>query len=337
MPLPLIPIVLGGVAAAGTAIGAYKGGKAIKDNSKAKKLNAEANDIIEDAKSSLSCARTKSKKALEDLGNKKLAVCQTSVKSFVELFEQIKNVELQESVGLQELSKFRIDKQAIADFRKISILATSFAAGVLSGTIAGGAVAFGAYSSAGVLATASTGTAIASLHGIAATNATLAWFGGGSLAVGGWGMAAGTWVLGGLVAGPALAVVGVVMGAKASKNLDCAYSNVAKAREVREEINVLVTACNGIAKRAALFNKILIKLDLMFVRTLNLLNYVIQAEGKNFAEYSPSAKRTVAKAVSTAQAVKAILDTPLLDDTGKLTDESAKVAKLICEKCQIEA
>ena len=103
MPLPLIPIVLGGVAAAGTAIGAYKGGKAIKDNSKAKKLNAEANDIIEDAKSSLSCARTKSKKALEDLGNKKLVVCQTSVKSFVELFEQIKNVELQDSVGLQEL------------------------------------------------------------------------------------------------------------------------------------------------------------------------------------------------------------------------------------------
>ena len=75
MPLPLIPIALGALGAGGIATGLYKGGKALRDNSKAKKLNAEATDIIEEAKSSLSCARTKSKKALEDLGNKKLAVC----------------------------------------------------------------------------------------------------------------------------------------------------------------------------------------------------------------------------------------------------------------------
>ena len=45
---------------------------------------------------------------------------------------------------------------------------------------------------------ASTGTSIASLSGAAATNATLAFFGGGSLAAGGLGMAGGTAVLGGL-------------------------------------------------------------------------------------------------------------------------------------------
>ncbi len=43
--------------------------------------------------------------------------------------------------------------------------------------------------------TASTGTAISSLSGAAATNAATAWLGGGALAAGGGGMAAGAAVL----------------------------------------------------------------------------------------------------------------------------------------------
>ena len=42
---------------------------------------------------------------------------------------------------------------------------------------------------------ASTGTLISTLSGAAASNATLAWLGGGSLAAGGGGIAAGTMVL----------------------------------------------------------------------------------------------------------------------------------------------
>lgn len=48
--------------------------------------------------------------------------------------------------------------------------------------------------------TASTGTAIAALHGAVQTNAALAWLGGGALAAGGGGMAAGKAVL--ALAGP---------------------------------------------------------------------------------------------------------------------------------------
>ena len=44
--------------------------------------------------------------------------------------------------------------------------------------------------------TASTGTAISSLSGVAARNATLAWLGGGTLAAGGLGIAGGAIVLG---------------------------------------------------------------------------------------------------------------------------------------------
>lgn len=57
--------------------------------------------------------------------------------------------------------------------------------------------------------TASTGAAISSLSGVAATNASLAWLGGGSLAAGGGGMAAGATVLTG---GVALAAVAASAG-----------------------------------------------------------------------------------------------------------------------------
>ena len=47
----------------------------------------------------------------------------------------------------------------------------------------------------GALGTASTGTAISTLSGAAASNATLAWLGGGALAAGGGGIVVGTAVL----------------------------------------------------------------------------------------------------------------------------------------------
>ncbi|WP_122095338.1 hypothetical protein [Rahnella sp. Larv3_ips] len=77
--------------------------------------------------------------------------------------------------------------------------------GVLSmgfGGVVGGSMALGAWALVSAIGTASTGTAIGALSGVAATNATLAWFGGGALAAGGAGMSGGMLVLGGIVAAP---------------------------------------------------------------------------------------------------------------------------------------
>ncbi|MGI2258817.1 hypothetical protein [Shewanella sp. GXUN23E] len=70
------------------------------------------------------------------------------------------------------------------------------------GGVVGGASAVGAWAIVSLVGSASTGTAIATLSGVAASNATLAWFGGGALAAGGAGMAGGAAVLGGIVALP---------------------------------------------------------------------------------------------------------------------------------------
>lgn len=88
------------------------------------------------------------------------------------------------------------------------------------GGLAGGTLALGAWAVVSVVGSASTGTAIAGLSGVAATNATLAWFGGGALAAGGAGMSGGMMVLGGIVAAPMVYFAAKGSYAKAEKVKD---------------------------------------------------------------------------------------------------------------------
>ena len=110
---------------------------------------------------------------------------------------------------------FETDFEEIAFHKKDFLLSEEFArkdleaarqsvTGAGAGFTAGAAVASMAPTAAMWVATtfgtASTGTAISTLSGAAATNATLAWLGGGALAAGGGGTAAGTALL--AMAGP---------------------------------------------------------------------------------------------------------------------------------------
>ena len=329
MAIPLIPVVLGASSAAAAIYGLFKGGKAISDNNEADDVNSRARSLQENLTIYLKQARDMSTRALSRLGDKKLHVYESPVRMFVTLFDMIKNIQLAESEGMDELGKFKIDKQNFEHLKEISALAESFAKGTLSGTIAGGAVAFGAYGAAGALATASTGTAIAGLSGAAATNATLAFFGGGSLAAGGLGMAGGMAVLGSVVAGPALAVMGAVMGAKASENLDNAYSNMAKAEKAEEEVNTLVSMCNAIAKRSDMISLVLIKLNKLAEPMMAEFDRIIRTEGVDYKAYSEASKRNIAALLSTMQATKAIFDTALLTKKGGLTPASKKVLSAV--------
>lgn len=108
----------------------------------------------------------------------------------------------------------KISPEQLAVWEGVSLQAVDVLKGMATSLGAGVGAASAIYGLAGAIGTASTGTAIATLSGAAATNATLAWLGGGALAAGGGGMALGTAVLGGLVAGPALLVTGFFVNSK---------------------------------------------------------------------------------------------------------------------------
>lgn len=314
------------VGVVGALTGISTGIKARIDNKNANDINDLAQTILNNAKKRIEISKAASGKSLEVLGEKKIYILDNKINEFIRLFEKIKNISLNESSGLNELSKFRIDKDnSFLELKELGNLGTSMAKGLASGAVAGALTAFGAYGAATTFATASTGTAIASLSGAAATNATLAFFGGGSLAAGGLGVAGGTAVLGGMVAGPALAILGIVMSAKASKKLDEAYSNKAEAQKIVAELNTATIMCNGIRRRAYLFQRLLIKCESLFSPLLYEMKKIQVISGVDYNKYTIEQKETISRALSLAGTIKAILDTPILTEEGVLTPESETI------------
>ena len=324
MPIPLLFIA---IAATTGAVGVGKSIKAGVDQKEANNTNGYADRVVKKASEKIETCRKNCGSAIENLGRCKIDILDNSIKPFISEFEKINHVELTESKGLNELQKMVLDKGNFSELKELQSMATTMIGGVASGAVVGAVTAFGAYGAAGALATASTGTAIASLSGAAATNATLAFFGGGSLAVGGLGIAGGTAVLGGLVAGPALAALGVVVGAKASANKDRAYSNLAKANEFKEEMDTASSLCMGIRKRSNMFNRFLLSLNAVFEPLVHEMSEIIKKSGTDFRTYSEDEKKTIAETISLAGAIKSILDTPILDEEGNLTPESERIVE----------
>lgn len=323
MPLPFI---LGAVAAAAAVTGVAKGIDAKQKNNKAKEVNREAQSIYDCARSDADRARKDANRSLEWLGRKKLDILQYDMKRFVVLWDQIHHIEFN-SYDTNELKGIKGSKDDFVKMKELSEFAISMAAGAVGGAVAGGLTALGAYGTAMTLGAASTGTAISVLSGAAATNATLAFLGGGSLAAGGLGIAGGTMVLGGLVAGPALAVLGFTMNAKAEKNLDNSYSNLAKARQIAEELSVVVTGCKKIKERSDMFVDLLNRLKPLLSSYNRQLERIISVEGTDFRYYSINSKNVVAGSWAVAKAIKSVIDTPILKKDGAINSESYQIIR----------
>lgn len=326
MPLPLLFI---GIAAATGLAGAGKTVKAVVDNTNANKINTAANEGVDNARKRLEQQRGAVAQSLEKLGEEKLRILAGTVTSFVSAFEKIKNIDFTSSVGLEELEKPHIDQKDFEELKELGNFAIQVAGGVTAGAAGGALTAIGAYGAAQTFAAASTGTAIASLSGAAATNATLAFFGGGSLAAGGLGMAGGMMVLGGLVAGPALLVMGLITGAKSQEKLDQALINKAQAEEIMEALHVASDQCSAIRRRAYLFYSLLAHLDTYLLPLVWQMEDIIAKEGTDYRTYSPESKKVIMAAASNAGSVKAVLDVPILTDDGSLTEQSGEIVDKI--------
>ena len=137
-------------------------------------------------------------------------------------FDGIRNIPTDEALEYERLKKVRLEwksqaEKIEADYNAAN--AKNVGAGVAGVGLGVAVVAMGPTVAMGVATTfgvASTGTAISALSGAAATNAALAWLGGGALAFGGGGMAAGEAFLamagpiGWAIAGGALLVSGAL-------------------------------------------------------------------------------------------------------------------------------
>lgn len=327
MPLPFIPVIAGAIAVATGATGVKKGLDAKKDMDLAKDINNEANAIAKSAERTIERSREKTKNSVEKLGMKKIELLSTTVNDFIVNFEKIKNINVNSSEGIDELRNFNPESLAFKKLKEASFEAKDIAINGLSAIGGGALLAFGTYNVVmgglgGLLVTATTGTALSSLTGVAATNATLAWLGGGALSVGGFGMAGGMAVLGGIVAGPALALGGTLFAKKAEKAYYDAKSNKAKALEFEEQAETIAVKLSEVSIRANQLTELLDKLNKYFMNSVSILKYGIDTCGTDWNSYPDSLKNNIYVCVQLAQTIKNVIDTSLLSESGELLDES---------------
>lgn len=319
MPLPLIVV---GAAVAGVA--SVAAGMSAKDDfDEAEDTNRAAKRILGRAKKQLKRERKRTRDALRNLGRQKIQLHENGLKPFVDTFKKMKNVDYAGLSGLEETVNFEVEltrmEQTVVGMEEV------FARGAEAlgfGALAGLAT----YGTVGFLGTASTGTAIAGLSGAAAKSATLAWLGGGSLAVGGLGMAGGTAVLGGIVAAPVLLVGGLWMAGKAEEALEEAESNLEKAKTAAEAMKTAAVATKAITSKAGEVQDALHKLQTYLEGALTLLDPLVAAND-DYSTYDLKQKGIVARTTTLAKTAHTVSEARLLDDDGVVTKEIRKVLK----------
>lgn len=288
MPLPFI---LGGIAAAAAVAGVgsgIKGGMKMKD----------ANDTMESAKRMQRRAinkfeenNKKTTKQMDSIGETELSIL-SSFEEFADLMENIQ--------GRPEFKKYSKEDIKLPEYTAEELREVSAGAGVLMGGLggaaagtAGGFAAAGATTSAVMaLGTASTGTAIASLSGAAATNATLALLGGGTIAAGGGGVALGTAVLGGATLGVGLLVGGMIFnvtGSKLSEKADEAYS---QARKTEKSVDEIVGYLKELYESAKSFEDCLKEVKEQYQKRMDIMKVVVYVQKRvNWDEFTETEKK----------------------------------------------
>lgn len=288
MPLPFI---LGGIAAVAAVAGVgsgIKGGMKMKD----------ANDTMESAKRMQRRAinkfeenNKKTTKQMDSIGETELSIL-SSFEEFADLMENIQ--------GRPEFKKYSKEDIKLPEYTAEELREVSAGAGVLMGGLggaaagtAGGFAAAGATTSAVMaLGTASTGTAIASLSGAAATNATLALLGGGTIAAGGGGVALGTAVLGGATLGVGLLVGGMIFnvtGSKLSEKADEAYS---QARKTEKSVDEIVGYLKELYESAKSFEDCLKEVKEQYQKRMDIMKVVVYVQKRvNWDEFTETEKK----------------------------------------------
>lgn len=312
-------LLLGASALAGAAGvgGIAKGGsQVLKANSTMKELQVQhQQNLVRLEKRNKECVRD-----MDKLGRKELEILK-SFQEFSTVFEKIKNRPEFAKIQKQGICLHQYDGE---ELKKASVGANTLLGG-LGGAAAGTAGGFAASGAATAvvmaLGTASTGVPIASLSGAAATNATLAALGGGSLAAGGGGMALGTTVLGAATLGVGLLIGGVIFGitgGKISSDAKKAQKEIEKETQQTEEICNYLLDLQGTANR---YGRKLDEVDSMYHEHMEKLKWMVVMQGRaDWDWYTEPEKQLVN---NTALLVKLLYDMCKVELVQKSEEEDA--------------
>ena len=297
--------------------------QAIKTKEDAEALKKEIEETNESIRDDLN-------ETLEEFGKVRLTALHNTVGQFLLYLDKInQNIKAKEydflreiDISYEEIQEMKKIDMKASDAIKVAAVGGGFAAIALAGT--GPLVT----SAVAAFATASTGTAISSLSGAAATNAILAWLGGGSIAAGGGGIAAGTVVLhtiiGAATAGVAIIAIGTLTSAFYAKKNTEATKYMAEIQEWAEQVKTSWVVLGGIKERVLELQDLTQQLENKTISVLNELGEIIDVFDANDIEHT----RKFQNAAILVKSMSELAQVPVLDNEGNLNDQvSVTVAK----------
>ncbi len=297
------------------------------------KLLSDAQSQYDSAKDKLESQKKSTTKSLEKLGKDKVHAWSKDMNKFLDSFGSFNNVQMVCKIdeNYEFLGKNETPNELMVNMQNATYNANEIIkAGALSvGT--GALVGIATYGGVAMFANASTGTAIATLKGIAKKNATLAWLGGGSIASGGAGIAGGTVVLGGVVVGAIAVVGGLIAGAQGKAKLAEARKVHAEAEAAVSKMNVVITGMQGIESVSDNYRDFISKLSGLFAPYLKEMDSIASkyergSDGKvDYNQLSEVEQKTLHLSWLLAQLYYHILSVPILNDQGEIDPSSRKL------------
>lgn len=111
----------------------------------------------------------------------------------------------------------------------------------------------------------------------------------------------------------------------AKSRLDVASDKLKQARVYAEQQRICGLSYHSIAERADHMTDILTKLNMLFVKSLNNTEPLVEAKGDDRSYYKQDDIAQIGTCLNLAMAVKDILDAPILDRDGELAKETLAV------------
>ncbi|PDW15021.1 sortase [Helicobacter pylori] len=323
--------MLGGLALVAAGYGVKKGIDALDADCEADEFIKKAENLKEESTKKAESAESDCRRAFMRFGKKKLHVLSHSVSNFLNHFHRLNRSRITigtKDTDMQDIQKQVLDARKITNqYREVDFFDVS---GVVAGSAIGGVLAaYGAYAGVGMLASTAGGVAIAELSGVTATNATLAWLGGGALSVGGFGMVGGMAVLGGLVAGPALAILGAFSASKMEEKLENAKAYCSQVEKAAKEADAVIDNLRSVEKMADLFTRQITKFDALFFSLAQDAIATMKKHHYDTSRYNQKERDQLCVTVSTLMTLSAFLKVSIMDKHQKLNEKAQKALNLM--------
>ncbi|GAA8713272.1 hypothetical protein HpBT350_06790 [Helicobacter pylori] len=149
---------------------------------------------------------------------------------------------------------------------------------------------------------------------------------GGGLTMGGL---AGMAVLGGLVAGPALAILGVVNANEIEEKLEDVKAYHSQVEEAVKKADVIVDNLQAVRKMVDLFTRQIAKFDALLFSLSQDAIATMKKHNYNHSLYSQEERDQLCVTVSTLMTLSAFLKMPIMDEYQKLQEKAQRALEIM--------